>query len=330
MLAVAYGTSPEYIKVKPILDALDGRVPCRAISTGQHTDLLTDSVEGVQIKITDGENRLNSIIASILSKENEHALDGVKHLVVQGDTTSALAMAIAAFNKGIKIYHLEAGLRTHDKLNPYPEEANRQLISRLADVHFCPTIIDAQNLDKEGIKDGIYVTGNTVLDGLSDEGTEYGDTVLITLHRRENHARMAEWFTELDAVARIHSDLTFCLPIHPNPNVKKHESLLTSVKVVDPLNREEFLEVLKKSRFVITDSGGVQEEASFFKKKCIVCRKGTERIAGLGTFSILCDKPSALLPLVLFYKNDFELEGECPYGDGHATERVIQVLYASM
>ena len=147
-------------------------------------------------------------------------------------------------------------MRTYDFENPYPEEANRQLFGRLADIHLCPTETNSNNLLAENVKGEIYVVGNTVLDNLLELDTEYGDEIIITMHRRENHKIIPQWFSEIEKLAEAYPQYNFVLPIHPNPNVIKHKNLLSKVKVIEPLGYNEFIHRLAKSRMIITDSGG--------------------------------------------------------------------------
>ena len=159
------------------------------------------------------------------------------------------------------------------------------MISRISDVNFCPTELSKQNLISERAFGNCHVVGNTVLDNLLQfkKEEEYSNIVLVTMHRRENHSTIKSWFKEINKAAQIHSDLQFYIPLHPNPNVYRHRDLLTNLSVIEPLSHNKFMQFLTKSRFIITDSGGIQEEGSFFNKKVIVCRKTTERPEGIGT-----------------------------------------------
>jgi UDP-N-acetylglucosamine 2-epimerase (non-hydrolysing) len=248
--------------------------------------------------------------------------------LVQGDTGSAFGCALAAFNRQLKIYYLEAGLRSYDLHHPYPEEGYRQMIARIADVNFSPTQLSANNLIKEKVNGDIHVVGNSVLDNLVDFGDpSYENFVLITLHRRENHHWMDKWFTQLNELAISNPDLEFILPIHPNPNVQKWKHLLTDVNVVEPLDHMDMIYHIKKCKFIISDSGGLQEEGSFFNKKVIVCRETTERPEGLHTGHLhLCKKPSDLKRLFGNINNNPYICEPCPYGDGNTSEKVLKIL----
>ena len=328
MILISFGTRPEYIKIKPLLKEFSKQdIDYKLLLTGQHTDLLSSIEEDVdRLEIIDGDSRLDSIVSSVMN--NNHIFDGVDAVLVQGDTTSAFSIALAAFHRKIKIIHLEAGLRTYDMLNPYPEEFNRQVISRMSDINLCPTEESSINLKQERVGGKTYVVGNTVLDNIVDIETEYTNKVVITMHRRENHELIPEWFRKLDEIAKNNKHLEFILPIHPNPNVYKHKDLLHHVKVVKPMEYSEFIKLLASCKFVITDSGGLQEESSFFRKKCIVCRKTTERIEGMGVFAFLCMGVEDLSGLVQWVDEDHipDEKEACPYGDGKSAEKICKIL----
>jgi UDP-N-acetylglucosamine 2-epimerase (non-hydrolysing) len=323
MLLVCFGTRPEYIKIKPLIEQFKGVIPYKLLFTGQHIDLLQNFDDIKKLNIIDGPNRLDSIVNSILN--NEKIFENVSSVLIQGDTTSAFSIALAAFHRKIKIIHLEAGLRTYNRFHPYPEEFNRRSISAMADIHLCPTQLTFDNLHKEGITDGVYLVGNTVLDNLINISPTYDDKVLVTLHRRENHDIMEQWFDKIDSIAKKYSNLEFILPIHPNPNVQKHKHLLKYVKVVEPMKYDECIEYLAKCKLVITDSGGIQEESSFFKKKCIVCREHTERSEGVGTFSTLVN-PNNIEKIFDKLIKDYIIDIQCPYGDGKSSQRILNIL----
>ena len=320
-----FGTRPKWLKIKSLIDIMP-QEKYSILFTGQHVDLIKNIDIDHKIEIKQRRNRLDSIISSCLLQFPEGDFSGV---VVQGDTASAYACALAAYNRGIKIFYLEAGLRSYDLNNPYPEEAYRQMISRISDVNFCPTELSKQNLISERAFGNCHVVGNTVLDNLLQfkKEEEYSNIVLVTMHRRENHSTIKSWFKEINKAAQIHSDLQFYIPLHPNPNVYRHRDLLTNLSVIEPLSHNKFMQFLTKSRFIITDSGGIQEEGSFFNKKVIVCRKTTERPEGIGTGHLyLCDSPKSLIDLANIISNDYEINSSCPYGDGKSSEKIYQIL----
>jgi len=324
MILISFGTRPEYIKVKPLIEAFKDRIPYRLLFTGQHEDLLTNLEDNTRkLVIEEGVNRLDSIVSSVMN--NEDVFQDIKQVIVQGDTTSAFAVALAAFHRKLKVVHLEAGLRTFNKNHPYPEEFNRRAISCLADIHLAPTATCASYLESERVDGKIFTVGNTVLDNLIDIKPYYSNKIVITMHRRENHKMIPEWFKMFDKLALENPEFEFILPIHPNPNVRKHRELLKYVTVVDPLGYSDFLELLSSAYMVITDSGGLQEESSFFKKKCLVCREKTERIEGMGEFSFMCGLDD-IEKLFYMIKDNHIPHEECPYGDGQTAQRVTDIL----
>jgi len=329
MILLVYGTRPEYIKIKPLIDIFDKEVfPYKVLFTGQHEDLAKFSFDW-RIEIEDGLNRLDSMIQSMMNKLPIYTqFNDITHVLVQGDTTSVLAIALSAFHNKIKVIHLEAGLRTYDNANPYPEEQNRRLVSQITDIHLCPTNLSRENLENERILGDKYVVGNTVLDNLLlyKDKCEYTNKILITMHRRENHHWMTEWFKAINILAINYPQYEFILPIHPNPNVQKHRNYLTNVTVIDPLPYEEMLDLLVKTRLVITDSGGIQEECSFFNKKCLICRKVTERPEAIGQSTFIVKSPNKLVEIFNQHINNYEIDYECPFGDGHSAKEIMRIL----
>lgn len=325
MMLVSFGTRPEYIKMKSIIE----HIPCKTLFTGQHNDLLKGIVVDYQIRIDNfGENRLNNIAGSILINPLfDKIFRDIEYVMVQGDTTTAMAVALVAFHYEKKVIHLEAGLRTHNINNPFPEELNRQLISRMASLHLCPTITNKTNLIREGIDDSIiHVVGNTGLDNININNNIYGNIVLITMHRRDNHQKMDKWFQEINKLAMTLSDIDFIIPLHPNPNVQKHKYLLTHVTVIAPVSHDEMINLIKKSKFIISDSGGLQEEASLLNKKIIICRKDTERPESLNRHSFLCTSPKHLYQLATNINGDYVVNLPCPYGDGYAWKKIKKLI----
>jgi UDP-N-acetylglucosamine 2-epimerase (non-hydrolysing) len=323
-ILVCFGTRPEYIKVKSIIDNIPGIKSC---FTGQHTDLLKGIDVNYNLRIDQeiSKNRLNNIMCNILRYTN--IFEDIDYVLVQGDTSTAFAIAISAFNHGKKVIHLEAGLRSGDPKDPRPEEMNRQLIGRIADIHLCPTKQNETNLLKENVSGEIHIVGNTGLDNISKEGCEYKNQVLITLHRRDNHHNMNEWFSELEKLATDHPELEFMIPLHPNPNVQKHKNIFSNVKVMKPLSHHDLIKYIKGCRFVISDSGGLQEECSFLNKKIIVCRQTTERPESVGTHSFMCKKPDLLRDMFDKINNDYHVAADCPYGNGRSWEIIHNILF---
>lgn len=326
MISIVFGTRPEWIKIKPIIDKIDSKIPFRLICTGQHTSLIDDSIKNYRVEYLDIErnssNRLNNIVTSILD-HSDYILNGSSHVLVQGDTTSAFAVALAAFHRQIPVIHLEAGLRSWDINNPYPEEFNRIAISNVASIHLCPTIDNKHNLRYVGGEK--YIVGNTVLDSLVNITPSIEDFVLITMHRRENLNIIDQWFKAIENTAKENLNLEFIFPMHLNPAIQKHKDIFKIVKIIDPVSHGKFIDMLSRCSIVITDSGGIQEESSFLKKKSIVCRQTTERQEGEYIFSRLCYDPSRLKDI--FNETHIELVNkQCPYGDGHASDKILEIL----
>ena len=323
MILLCFGTRPEWLKIKPLIKVLDNY---ELLFTGQHPDLLKNIKVDYQITIGDNPNRLDQLISDCLLQFPKDNFDSV---LVQGDTASAFACAIAAFHRKKQIIYLEAGLRSYDLEHPYPEEGYRQMIARLANINLCPTNLSQKNLINEGVHGLCYVVGNTVLDNLLPykRKCEYTNKVLVTLHRRENHHQMGKWFEEVNKLAKINPELEFILPIHPNPNVKKHKHLLTNINVVEPLSHPELLDILVKCKLVISDSGGLQEEGSFFNKKVIVCRETTERPEAIKTGHLhLCSSPKNLASKFGYLINNYYINEICPYGDGNSSNKIYKII----
>jgi UDP-N-acetylglucosamine 2-epimerase (non-hydrolysing) len=322
-ILLCFGTRPEWLKIKPLIKVLDNY---KLLFTGQHPDLLKDIKVDYKITIGDNPNRLDQLVSDCLLQFPSGNFDSV---LVQGDTASAFACAVAAFHHQKKIYYLEAGLRSYNLKHPYPEEGYRQMIARLADINLCPTKLSKQNLVNEKVKGKCYVVGNTVLDNLLPykDQCEYTNKVLVTLHRRENHKQMDQWFTEINKLAKNNPDLEFILPIHPNPNVQKHKHLLSNVTVIEPLPHSELLDILTKCMLVISDSGGLQEEGSFFNKKVIVCRETTERPEAIETGHLyICKSPNNLSKILGSLKENYYINNICPYGDGKSSIKIKNIL----
>ena len=324
-ILICFGTRPEWLKVKPLVNILE-KSRYMLLFTGQHLDLLKDIGVDYQITMTQSNNRLDQIISDCMIQFPMGDFDSV---LVQGDTGSAFGCALAAYNRKLKIYYMEAGLRSYNLNHPYPEESYRQMISRISDINLCPTELSKKNLISEKTNGQCHVVGNTVLDNLGSyvEACEYTDKVLVTMHRRENHYCMDKWFIEINKLAKDHPTLEFVLPIHPNPNVQKHKHLLTNINIIDPLDHSKLLAILIKCKLVISDSGGLQEEGSFFNKKVIVCRKTTERPEGIETGHLyMCNDPRDLAGIFNRLNEDYYIDSKCPYGDGKSSIKVKRLI----
>lgn len=328
MILLTYGTRPEYIKIKPlILEMTKQEIEFKTLFTGQHKDIAPKDADYNLTMIDYEGNRLDSVLKNCLSIP-EKCFEGVTHILVQGDTTSVMGLALAGLHRKIKVIHLEAGLRTGDCKNPYPEENNRRIVSTIATTHLCPTTLNYDNLMKENVIGDVYIVGNTVLDNLLHykDDCEYTDKVLITMHRRENHDTLDLWFNEINNLAIEYPHLEFIIPLHPNPNVQKHKKLLTNVKIINPLSHDELMKLLIKCKLVITDSGGIQEECSFFNKKCLVCRKITERPESVGLTSFMVKEYGDLKELFTKHINEYEMNVESPYGDGKSSKYICKIF----
>jgi UDP-N-acetylglucosamine 2-epimerase (non-hydrolysing) len=328
MILITYGTRPEWIKVKPLIDEMKLiGMSFKTLFTGQHKDLVTNEADYNLNMVEISENRLDNIINNCTNLPDSFFI-GITYVLVQGDTSSALGLALAAFHRKIKVIHLEAGLRTYDYNNPYPEEINRQLIGRISDINLCPTEYNLKNLINEKVMGESYVVGNTGLDNLLEykENTIYDDIVLITLHRRENHDKIDKWFTEIDKLACKYPNIKFILPIHPNPNVTKHKHILSNVEIIEPLTHKELLDLLVKCKLVITDSGGLQEECSFLNKKCLVCRETTERPESIGVTTFMVKDIDKLNNIFNEHIDNYQVNTSSPFGDGFASKKIIEVL----
>lgn len=358
-----FGTRPEAIKMAPLIKLVKNNEKFQSIVflTGQHPtmakqvlqwfDILVDTESSIE-RIDNSLNELTSQLISHAGKFLETQRPDL--VVVQGDTASAFAGATAAFNLGIPVAHLEAGLRTHEISSPFPEEAFRQMITRITTLHMCPTPENRLNLLREGIDaEQIMVTGNTVVDAFSvilgklDRGMVQLDLpnhlpqeniVLVTAHRRENIERgMGEIAEAIGELALRYPSVNFVMPMHPNPAVREKikpalESK-TNVYLLEPLGYPEFITILSKSVIVLTDSGGVQEEAPILGIPALVLRENTERPEGIvagGVKLIGASKDRILQTVDSLFENHSLLTSMTaasnPYGDGKASARCLSMI----
>ena len=272
--------------------------------------------------LTDILSNISSKFGKILKSENPDLL------IVQGDTSTVAVCALIAYYERIPIGHVEAGLRTFNLQSPFPEEGNRQIVSRIADYNWAPTELAAEQLRKENVKN-IFVTGNTVIDACRDfkYKISYNNQILITLHRRENFGeKLRSMFHQINDIAKIYSKNEFIFPMHPNPNVQKHKNLLKNVKVVNPLKYKDMIKLLSKVSFVISDSGGIQEECAAFNKKILVCRDTTERPEGISSgFAKIVG--SNIVDNFKWAIDNPKWIGNNPYGNGDAAKKIIKTLF---
>ena len=338
-IGIIFGTRPEYLKVKPLFKAFeDASIEFRILQVNQHVDLDIEEknhkwYRKICIEQTPNLSRLNDL-ASHLPSALEPSIQECESILVQGDTATAFFGALTAFHLKKKIFHLEAGLRTFDLENPYPEEAYRSMISRIANIHFCPDELSKQNLLRENIGSNIVVVGNSILDLVKSYKKEcrIGSIVPITVHRRENWAAMSEIVSTVWRLAKKRNDLQFVWIYHPNPALQKEIQTkindlghLENLHFQQPCSHEALCSYLHEAYCIITDSGGIQEEASFLGKFCFVLRKQTERSSIPKDYIELVKDVSLLEGL--FDSKHIELMPSCEvYGDGNTCSKIISYL----
>jgi UDP-N-acetylglucosamine 2-epimerase (non-hydrolysing) len=355
---VVYGTRPEAIKMAPVIEALRRRpraFAVRVCTTGQHREML-DQVQDLfgltpdlDLQLMQPDQTLNSLSAAALSAlDRVLAAETPDWLLVQGDTTTAMTAGLAAFHRGVKVGHVEAGLRTGDLRHPFPEEANRRIIDLLADALFAPTGRSRDALLAEGTDSAkIHVVGNTVIDALQtlagQDGFSSGESpgrpeVLVTVHRRESFGGpIREIFAALRRLAEAFPGVGFVYPVHRNPNVRvpAFEILggLPNLELCEPLDYRELVRRLERCRLVLTDSGGIQEEAPTFGKPVLVLRETTERPEGVdaGVARLVgADRERIFDEAARLLRSEEAWQAMAravnPYGDGHAAERIAAIL----
>ena len=371
-LLFIFGTRPEAIKMAPVikeckLEAIN--FECKVCVTAQHREMLDQVLSLFEIKpdydlnIMQANQNLHDLTASILSGLNEVIKEYKPDIVlVHGDTTTTFSSTLASFYHKVDVAHIEAGLRTYNLFSPWPEEANRKLTSVLAKYHFAPTLNSKNNLIKEGInEDLVFVTGNTVIDSLNlvlekilknsklltkikNDLSIFGindfnrDFLLITGHRRENFGKGFENICHaLKTIAENNKDLLIIFPVHLNPAVRGpvKESLkgLSNIILMDPLEYEQFVYLMYKSKIILTDSGGIQEEATCLGKPVLVMRDTTERPEGIASGSTLLigtEKESIIRNVEHLLKSQDDFlkmsKSSNTYGDGNASKKIINVL----
>jgi UDP-N-acetylglucosamine 2-epimerase (non-hydrolysing) len=323
-IGVFLGTRPELIKCLPLIQSSSIYTP---IFIEQHTDMLSDSYITAKhtIKIQEfGTNRLNNIVSSIL--HSDIFTLGWDAVLVQGDTAVAFGAALAAFNQGISVIHLEAGLRTYNNNHPWPEEGYRKMIDSITSIALCPSLVSSENLVREGFSGKIHIVGNTSIDAIHSYNLQstIGNTVLVTLHRRENWYQIKEFFLAIEELAIKHSSLKFILPIHPNPLIKQHQYLFKHVQVIDPIPHKTMCEMLANCNCIISDSGGIQEEAGYLGKRVFCCRKVTERVELIDTYLTFTETPEELVSK--FSVQNELLPSSTAYGDGTSCLSINKIL----
>lgn len=361
-----FGTRPEVIKSAPVVKELKKyprEINCKVIISAQHRKMVDQFLGLFDIHpdydlnimkpnqtIFDVTGRCLKRLEDILRKEMPDLL------LVQGDTTTAFAASLAAYYLKIKVGHIEAGLRTKDKYRPFPEEMNRRLVSAIADLHFAPTDGARKNLLKEGINPKtVFVTGNTVIDSLLDITkrkyqfrdarlkkiiSENKNIILVTAHRRESFGKPLEDICGALKEIAASFDVEIVYPVHLNPRVQDTvRGILSGIKnvhLIEPLEYEPFVQLMKKSYIVLTDSGGIQEEAPSLGKPVLVMREVTERPEGIkaGTAKLVGMKKEKIVSetkklLNSRFAYDKMAKAVNPYGDGKAAKRIVKIILHS-
>jgi UDP-N-acetylglucosamine 2-epimerase (non-hydrolysing) len=362
VLAV-FGTRPEAIKLFPVVDALRAEgVDCRVCVTAQHRDMLDQilRLSGItpdhDLNIMQPGQTLDGLTAALLTKLGAvYDIEKPDRVIVQGDTATAMVGALAAYYRKIPVSHVEAGLRSGDIHHPWPEEVNRKIVATMADQHFAPTKTSADALRREAVPENtIFETGNTVIDALlatrarltADPSMCAGiDAVIdrfngkriiaVTTHRRENFEAMAGMAGAIAQIA-ARGDVGIIFPVHPNPNVRAAMGALTgaeNIAMIDPLDYPDFVRLLDRCTLVLTDSGGVQEEAPTFGKPVLVMRETTERPEGIaaGTAKLVGTDPATIVAEVSKLLDDASAyhamsHAHSPFGDGKAASRIAKVI----
>ena len=355
-----FGTRPEAIKMAPLVKELEKREEIESIVcvTAQHREMLDQVLKTFDIKPDYDLNIMKQ--GQSLADVTTRALVGLEEVIkevkpdivlVHGDTTTTFAGALAAFYNQVAIGHVEAGLRTYDKYSPFPEEMNRQCVDRMTDMYFAPTQISKDNLLKENIDENkIYITGNTAIDAMSttvDEKYMHPELdwikagermILLTAHRRENLGEpMRHIFRAIKRIVDEFNDVKVIYPIHMNPRVREVANEVFGdadrVKLIEPLEVFDFHNFQNKSYIILTDSGGIQEEAPSLGKPVLVLRDTTERPEGIkaGTLKLVGTDEDVIYEetkKLLLDKKEYEKMSKAsnPYGDGHASERIVDAI----
>ena len=357
LISFIFGTRPEAIKLAPVIKKFYecSELKIRVINTGQHRDLVTGvtNIFGIMTNknfdVMTDKPSLTNLNCLILKKlEEEFDKHHPKLVIVQGDTATAYCAALAAFYKRISVAHVEAGLRTNDIYAPFPEEVYRRLISQIASLHFAPTELAKHNLLKSNVNGKVSKTGNTVIDSILDISKrdcrfsipdinfEKDKVILATIHRRENWGdNLSNICLGLLEIIRIHEDVKILLPFHPNKIVQNPiKNILGNerrVILVKPLEYIELVHVLKLCFFVITDSGGIQEEAPTFDKPVLITREKTERTEGIevGTSKLVGTDKKEIFDAANQLLTDNELYKKMssavnPFGDGNSSNKILK------
>lgn len=353
-----FGTRPEAIKMAPLVKALesDPRFESKVIVTGQHREMLDQvlrifdihpdydiNIMSTNQSLTEITTKILQALQPILSQEKPDLL------LVHGDTTTTFAASLAAFYQQVKIGHVEAGLRTWNKYSPFPEEANRQMTDVLADIYFAPTAISRQNLiDENHPAEKIYVTGNTAVDAMkyTISNTYVSNAfeitndknIVLTMHRRENIGEpMRRVFSAIKRIAKEHPHYTIVFPMHKNPQVRELAQAefanFANIQLIEPLDVVDFHNLMARSYFILSDSGGVQEEAPSLGVPVLVLRDTTERPEGVsaGTLKLIGTTEEVVYREMKQLLTDTDCyqkmaHAKNPYGDGQASANIITAI----
>ncbi|KPN81534.1 UDP-N-acetylglucosamine 2-epimerase [Apilactobacillus kunkeei] len=356
-----FGTRPEAIKMAPIIlemkNNLDEFQPITVL-TGQHKEMLDQVMDIFHIEadynlhVMKAQQTLSSITTTVINKLDSIINEAKPDIIlVHGDTTTTFAAAVSAFYHQIPLGHVEAGLRTWDKYSPYPEEMNRQMTDILSDVYFAPTELSKENLLKQNLKeDRIYITGNTAIDALKqtvdrnyhhsvlDDIDKTHKIILLTMHRRENQGEpMRRTFETIKNEVLNRKDIEVVYPVHLSPAVQSvaHSVFdgVNRVHLIEPLDVVDFHNMAARSHFIMTDSGGVQEEAPSLGKPVLVLREATERPEGVdaGTLKLVGTDPKKISASIDQLLDDTEeykkmATAKNPYGDGTASKQILEAI----
>jgi UDP-N-acetylglucosamine 2-epimerase (non-hydrolysing) len=363
-----FGTRPEAIKMAPLIDCFstDENFDVKVGVTAQHREMLDQVLSFFRIKVDYDLNimvpnqTLHQLTSDLISRITTEILLKEKFdlVFVQGDTTTVLASSIAAFYQKIQIAHIEAGLRSNDMHSPFPEEMNRVLTSKLADYHFCPTDLSRKNLLGENVADNVFVVGNTVIDALfegldiireADEQVLFEKypaidfarkIILVTCHRRENFGKPFEEICDsLLEIAASDEELQIVYPVHLNPNIRTiaHKKLVApNIQLIEPLDYPDLIWMMSKSHIILTDSGGIQEEAPSLGKPVLVLREVTERTEGVdaGTAVLVGSDRKKIVGQTMKLLREPEYYAAMassvnPYGDGKASLKIKEIILDS-
>ena len=354
-ILVVIGTRPEAIKLAPLVRALRGEawVECRVLATSQHRQMQDQMLEFFEVRpdrdldlMRPGQSLADLSARMIAAMDPVLAVERPDIVIAQGDTTTAMVAALCAFYQRVRFAHVEAGLRTGDKWRPFPEEGNRAIIGRLADLHFAPTAKARQNLLAEGVPaGGVHVVGNTVIDALLWTAGRVGVSrfqpapgrklVLVTAHRRENFGAPLERICQGLRTLADRPDVEILYPIHPNPNVRPAvERLLgnhSRITLCDPLDYPEMVAAMQACTLILTDSGGIQEEAPSLGKPVLVLRNETDRpeaVAAGTAWLVGADRERIVTAATRLLDDPRSWQGttQNPYGDGRSAQMIVAIL----